>query len=280
MNNALMVNPRQQAANANRAGTKHPRLGGGAIWLRLLAVAFVVIVWWIISLTFAKGVVPSPWATLERLWHIWRHENFLTTVLLTLARVAGGMLVTVVAAVVIGIAMGRSRRVEQCLDILILVGRSIPGLVWALVSVMVVGLNNTAPVVAVFLTATPLVVLQIWEATKALDDDLFEMAKVFDVRRAAQLRHVVLPALVPSIVAGTKLGLALAWQVVVLSELFGLGSGVGYEINESFSNFDIAGVLAWTLSFSAVMAFIEYGIIGQVQSRLVRWRPKAQAGQR
>lgn len=185
------------------------------------------------------------------------------------------MAVTVVVATALGVAMGLNRRVERCFDVFVLVGRSIPGLVWALVSVMVVGLNNTAPVVAVVLTATPLVVLQIWEATKALEDDLFAMSRVFGVGRLRQLWQVAFPALMPSLVAGTKLGLALAWQVVILSELFGLGSGVGYEINQSFSNFDIAGVLAWTLSFSVLMAIIEYGVIGQVQSWLLRWNVKA-----
>lgn len=260
------------------APTARRLLSSGAVWLRLLAALTVLMVWWLISMTFAGGNIPTPVVTAERLWSIVHNVGFISTVLLTLGRVAAGMAVTVVAAVAIGIAMGRSRRVELLLDSFILVGRSIPGLVWALVAVMVVGLNNLAPVVAVFFTATPLVTLQIWEASKALDQELFDMAKAFGVGRLERLRHIVLPALVPSIVAGTKLGLALAWQVVVLSELFGLGAGVGYQIHESFSNFELGGVLAWTISFAAIMAFIEYGVMGQIQSRLVRWRPKVQVG--
>jgi NitT/TauT family transport system permease protein len=251
-----------------------PRREAGAVYLRVLAAASVLLAWWLISLTL-PGVVPGPTTTAERLWHIIRHEEFASSVLLTLGRVAAGMLITVIVAVFIGIAMGQSRRFERFMDTFILIGRTIPGLVWALVAVMVVGLNDLAPIVAVFLTATPLVVLQIWEASKALERDLFEMAKVFGVGRLDRLRRILLPALVPSIVAGAKLGLTLAWQVAVLAELFGLGAGVGYQIHENFSNFDIAGVLAWTISFSVIMAFLEYGVIGRVQARLVRWRPKA-----
>lgn len=252
---------------------RRPAYLSGAVWWRVLAALALLLAWWVLSRTISGGVVPSPLVTAERLWVIVQRDTFFSDVRVTLGRVAAGMAVTVVVAVVVGIAMGRSRRVEMSLDVVILIGRSIPGLVWALVAVMVVGLNNAAPVLAVFLTATPLVVLQIWESAKALDDDLFKMAKAFGAGRAERIRRVLLPALVPSIVAGTKLGLALGWQVVVLSELFGLGSGVGYQINESFSNFDIAGVLAWTIAFSAIMAFIEYGIIDPIQRRLVRWRP-------
>lgn len=257
---------------AAAAASKGRRRDAGGIWVRVLAAVSVLIAWWLTSLAFA-GIVPSPLVTLERLWHIVRYEAFVSSVAVTLGRVGAGMAITVLVAVIVGIAMGRNRIVELFLDTFVLIGRTIPGLVWALVAVMVVGLNNSAPVVAVFLTATPLVVLQIWEAAKAESRDLFDMAKVFEVGRAGRLRHILLPSLVPSIVAGTKLGLTLAWQVVVLAELFGLGSGVGYQIHENFSNFDIAGVLAWTLSFALIMAFLEYGVIGRVQARLVRWRP-------
>ena len=272
MSSVTVQRPARQRAPVP-GSTPRMKLLSGAVWLRLAAVLTVLVAWWLISETFAEGVFPSPLATADRFAAIVTSESFFAQVGITLWRVVTAMTVTVVAAVIIGIAMGRIRRVEMSLDVFILVGRSIPGLVWALVAVMVVGLNNWAPVLAVFLTATPLVVVQIWEATKALDGDLFRMAQVFGVGRLGRIRRVLLPALVPSIVAGTKLGLALGWQVVVLSEMFGQSSGVGYQIHQNFANFDIAGVLVWTIVFSAIMAFIEYGVIDGVHRRLVRWRP-------
>jgi NitT/TauT family transport system permease protein len=271
MSTATLQSPTQGAAPApgRRRGTRP----SGAVWLRTAAALTVLAAWWVLSETFAEGVLPGPSATADRFVAIVTSETFFSHVGITLWRVVSAMTVTVVAAVIIGIAMGRIRRIEMSLDMFILVGRSIPGLVWALVAVMVVGLNNWAPVLAVFLTATPMVVVQIWESTKALDEDLFRMAKVFGVGRLGRIRQVLLPALVPSIVAGTKLGLALGWQVVVLSEMFGQSSGVGYQIHENFGNFDIAGVLVWTIVFSVIMAFIEYALIDGAHRRLVRWRP-------
>lgn len=253
--------------------SRRGRFLSGAVWFRVAAALTVLAAWWLISQTVAAGVFPSPLQTWDRFLVIVTSPDFFSQVGITLWRVVSSMAVAVSAAVVIGIAMGRIRRVEMSLDMFVLVGRSIPGLVWALVAVMVVGLNNWAPVLAVFLTVTPLVVMQIWEQSKAIDDDLFRMAKAFGVGRLGRIRQVLLPALVPSIVAGAKLGLALGWQIVVLSELFGLGSGVGFQINESFGNFDVAGVLVWTIVFSVIMAFLEYGVIDGVHRRLVRWRP-------
>ena len=272
--NAAMVKPMlSRPRSLARPRRKH--LGAGPLSLRALSLVLVVGAWWLASASLDVGVLPGPLDTLRRLGEVIESPSFASNVGLTLTRVAIGMVATIVLATALGVSMGLNRTMERCFDVFILVGRSIPGLVWALFSVMAIGLNNTAAIVAVVLTATPLVVLQIWESTKALEKDLFQMARVFGVGRFRQVWSVALPALMPSLVAGTKLGLALAWQVVILAELFGLGSGVGYEIDQAFSNFDIAGVLAWTISFSVLMAIIEYGVIGQLQARLLRWNLKA-----
>lgn len=251
----------------------------GGVGLRVLSAIFAVTLWWLVARTIAVDVVPTPLETLGRLGEIVTEEDFLGTVLVTLERVAAGMVLTVVLAVVLGIAMGRSARFEMLTDTWVLIGRSVPALVWALVAVMVVGLNHRAPIVAVVLTASPLVVLNIRESAKALDPQLFRMAHVFRAGPMLQVHRILIPALMPSIVAGTKLGLTLAWQVVVIAELFGLGSGVGYEIHEAFSDFDIETVLAWTLAFSAIMAIIEYGLVGTMQRRVNRWRPSGRSVQ-
>lgn len=273
----MTMKPPAETTSTRRAA----RLSGasGAIGWRVLAAVCAVLVWWIVAGTAAAGVIPTPGETAARLGEIVTGDGFVATVMLTLRRVALGMLVTVAIAVVVGISMGRNSRIDMLLDSWILIGRSVPALVWALVAVMVVGLNAWTPIVAVALTASPLVVLTIRESAKALDPQLFRMAHVFKAGMGLQFARILVPALMPSIVAGTKLGLTLAWQVVVISELFGLGSGVGYEIHEAFSDFDIETVLAWTLAFAALMATIEYGLIGTMQRRLNRWRPAGRSAQ-
>jgi NitT/TauT family transport system permease protein len=200
------------------------------------------------------------------------HEHFLFNIGQTLLRVVLGMLATLTVSVIVGVAMGLDRRLEKFFDLFVLLGRAIPGLAWALLSVMIVGINNGAPILAITMASTPMVTLQMWEGTKALDRDLLQMAHVFGLSRQQRIRHIVLPSILPYMVAGTKLGLALSWQVVVLSELFGLSNGVGFKINQAFAAFSIPAVMAWTLSFTAVMAIIEFGMLGPVERRLTRWR--------
>lgn len=243
---------------------------------RVLAILTVLGVWWLLSLALGEtGAVPPPPTVARELYDVWFHQRFLFNLAHTVVRVALGMVFSLLLAVLVGTAMGLSRLAEAFFDSYILLGRTIPGLVWALLAVLIVGITNAAPILAVVLTVTPLITLHVWESTKSLNRELFDMAYVYHLGPWRRLRHIVLPAIVPATVSGAKIGLALSWQVVVLAELFGLGNGVGYQINLAFSNFSIEGVMAWTLSFCAVIAIMEFGILEPIHARLTRWRLRA-----
>ena len=244
---------------------------------RVGALAIFFAAWWALALWVGANILPVPTTLVERLVHVLLHEDFLVHMTASLIRVLVALVISLTVATFLGIAMGLSKSAERFFDGIVLGGRTMPGLAWALLAVMVVGVSDGAPILAVSLAVSPLLTLQIWEGTKALDRDLFRMARVFRVSRQQQFRDVVVPAVLPSIVGGAKLGLALSWKVTVLAELFGVTSGVGYEISRNFQMFSLDGVLAWALSFAAVMALIEYGLIAPVYRRLTRWRGGATA---
>ena len=74
---------------------------------------------------------------------------------------------------------------------------------------------------------------------------------------------------------GLRLGFSLAWKVVVLVEVFGLSTGIGYVLNSAFISQNVAAVLAWTIAFTVVVGVIEYGLFQTLERRLTRWKRKA-----
>ena len=242
---------------------------------RVGALVVFFVGWWALALWVGTNILPVPTTIAERFVQVLLREDFLVHMTASLTRVLTALVISLTVATFLGIAMGLSKTAEQFFDGIVLGGRTMPGLAWALLAVMIVGVSDGAPILAVSLAVSPLLTLQIWEGTKALDRDLFRMARVFRVSRGRQFREVVVPAVLPSIVGGAKLGLALSWKVTVLAELFGVTSGVGYEISRNFQMFSLDGVLAWALSFAAVMALVEYGLISPAYRRLTRWRVDA-----
>jgi predicted TIM-barrel fold metal-dependent hydrolase len=126
--------------------------------------------------------------------------------------------------------------------------------------------------VAIALGIGPVMVLHVLQGMKAVDSEIVEMAHVFRLSTRDKLVHIWIPSLIPHLIGGARVGLSLGWKVIVLVELFGLSNGVGYQLNSEFSSQNVAGVLAWTIVFWAVMVVIEYGVLQSLERASSKWR--------
>ena len=88
-------------------------------------------------------------------------------------------------------------------------------------------------------------------------------------------RHVVLPQLAPYVAAAARSGLSLVWKIVLVAELLGRPNGVGFEIGVAFQLFDTPRLLAYSLTFAAVVLVIETALVQPFEARTTRWRPRA-----
>ncbi len=100
------------------------------------------------------------------------------------------------------------------------------------------------------------------------------MARIFEARRPTILARVLLPQVLPYIMASVRMGLGIVWKIAVLVELIGRPNGVGFKLFYWYQLADMAQVLAWTLLFTLVMLAIELGILKRIEQRLFGWRPR------
>ncbi|MCK9247568.1 MAG: ABC transporter permease [Solirubrobacteraceae bacterium] len=240
----------------------------------LLLVGLVVGGWHVMASTSDSTLLPGLGEIGDAIGRI-VGDGAASTLWVTVVRVLLGFTLAFVAAIAAGLLMARSRWARAILEPAVLIGLTVPGLVWALLAVIWFGLAQTGPVLAVALSAAPPLVLNVYQGAKAVDPGLIEMAHVFRFDRRTRLTRLWLPALVPFLLSGARLGLSLSWKVIVLVEMFGASEGVGYELNTAFSDQDVAAVLAWTIVFGVVMVLIEYGILRTVERRVTRWRKAA-----
>jgi NitT/TauT family transport system permease protein len=174
----------------------------------------------------------------------------------------------------IGIAMGRSRKVDRLFDPWLLILLNMPALVVIVLAFIWGGLTETAGILAVAINKLPNTVVTIREGARAMDRGLKDMADVFQIPRLARLRHVVLPQLAPYIAAGSRSGLSLIWKIVLVVELLGRPNGVGFEIGSAFQLFDVTRILAYSFAFILVMLTIEMSLVQPLERRIARWRPR------
>ncbi len=259
-------------APASRSARRRSLWGWGNWVPKTLSVVVLLLVWQLISFGYT-AFLPIPALTLRRVLDLVASGEFFRQALPTILRVLTGFVLAMVAGTAIGIFMGARRSLESFFELYVLVGLTVPGLAWAVLALMWFGITEIAPVFAILAVVWPMLAVNMWQGTKALDRDLLEMAQAFKIARHRVVRDIVLPQLLPYLLAGSRFGFALGWKVVVLSEVFGLSSGIGYMINRSFSNYSLLNVLAWTISFSLLMGLFEYGVLRPLERHLLRWRP-------
>ncbi|HZD41090.1 MAG TPA: ABC transporter permease subunit, partial [Terriglobales bacterium] len=198
----------------------------------------------------------------------------------TLRRVGIGFSVALLISLPLGVLMGTVKSLEHFFEPPVILGLTMPGLIWAVLAIMFFGLNETSAYAAVAITICPMLAISLWQGTKSIDKDLIDMSTAFHASPWSKVVDVILPQLISHILAAIRYGLGLAWKVVVVVEMFGFSNGVGYQVVRGFNTFSMKAVLAWAITFLIVMIIIEFGLIGWLESRVTRWRPSIQAWRR
>lgn len=237
-------------------------------------IATVILIWWIISLFFPPTFMPSPYMIFKDIFRIIYSGDFFVNMWPTFLRVLTGFSWAFVLSVVIGMLMGFFKPIEEYLELGILVGLTIPGLAWIVIALIWFGMKEFTAIFAIFIVVLPMVTVNMWEGTKALDKELIEMGLSFSAKRRMIIVDIIIPQLIPYLFAATRFGFSVAWKIVVIGEMLGLSTGIGYMINYNFERFSLSGVLAWTLCFTLVMIFLEFGVLKVIENRVTRWRPK------
>lgn len=239
----------------------------------LLSVLLLLALWMAVAAAADDPrAMPSPLAvagrigTLAASGELWLHAGA------TLLRVGASFAIAMAAGVALGLWMGRSRAADHWLNPGLVIALNVPALVVIVLAYIWIGLNEVAAVAAVALNKIPVTTVMLREGARALRPDLDDMARAFRMGWWARLRHVVLPQLAPHVAAAARAGISLIWKIVLVVEFLGRSNGVGFKIHLLFSSFDVAGVLAWALSFVAVMLAIDLAILRPWEAGANRWR--------
>jgi NitT/TauT family transport system permease protein len=191
---------------------------------------------------------------------------------ITLLRVAASFVIAMAIGTAIGLAMGRVPLFDRIAHPWLVLLLNIPALVTIVLAYIWIGLVESALIFAVAINKIPNAVVTVREGARALDKSLLEMAAVYRIGWRRTFSHVVLPQLYPYLAAAARSGLALIWKIVLVTELLGRSSGVGFEIGLHFQLFDVTGILAYAIAFVAVIQVIEWTILLPLERHVSRWR--------
>ena len=256
---------RLQEARTMAPGARTP----GVEWLSL---PLLLILWQGAAWVAASRFLPSPLRVAGEIVDLAARGHLLADFGQTLTRAVAAFVIAMLLGGVLGFVLGRVSALDRLFGPWVLVGLNLPAIVVAIICYIWLGLSEVALILAVVINKTPLVTTTIREGVRSFLPDYDELATAFRMPLLRRIRLIHLPQLMPFVMTAARTGLSLIWKIVLVFEVLGSDGGVGFRVSIFFQYFDMAGILAYTTVFVAMVMVFEHGVLRPVERRVVRWR--------
>ena len=228
---------------------------------RLLADGLIVVVliaWALLAQGLPDFVLPGPEQVAIKLWQLFTEPQLLQHTLLSALRVLASVLIAVLIGTTLALvafylpifAHVIERRIQPFLN-------SFPSVGWAILAVIWFEISTASVLFVQIMILIPFCLINVAQGLRELDQELLEMGRSFSRSRWRQLRLLILPLLLPYIVAAMRIAYGVAWKIALVAELFGADSGLGYLMLQGQTMADAA------LVFAACLAIVVLFFIGE-----------------
>ncbi len=249
---------------------------------RLLVPTLIFVLWEILSrIGFFHSTLLPPPTTVLISWGDWvfgingssevNSGKWVEDVLNSGMRVMSGYLIAVVIATTLGVAIGWSKTVEKIFEPTIQMLRPIPPVSWIPLAIIWFGIANKPAIFLVFIASFFPIVVNSIQGVKATDKNLIRAAAMMGATQWQIIRYVVIPAALPHIFIGLRLGIGVAFAMTVTAEMIAVKSGVGYVLWDSyyFLRYDL--VIASMASIGLVGFTMDF-LIKKIMQKCLHWQ--------
>ena len=238
---SLELQPGQGQQDPGRLARK----AWAALWPKLLAIALVVAVWELITLTgWKKYVLKGPGPVFSDLWQQMQHGMLWSTIGWTMRSALIGYVVALLIGSVVGLLVARIKPLRAAVGSIITGLQTMPSVAWAPFAIILFGEDNSAILFVVILGAAPSIANGLITGVDYTPPLLLRAGKTMGLRGFALYRYLILPASLPAYVAGLKQGWAFAWRSLMAAELFIAIVGqisIGQQLSVDQQSLDFAG---------------------------------------
>lgn len=229
----------------------------------IISFAVLIILWELLAVSglFPESLFPSPVRTAEALGRRISSGALLLDIGASMYRFFIGYITSVIAAVILGLLLGWFAKAWRYVDPVVQFLRPISPVAWLPFIVLWVGIGDVPAIVIIFIAAFFPVLLTTVTAVGNIDPVYLKISDNFGLGRAQTLLGIVFPAVFPQIANALHIAVGTAWIFLVVGEMAGSQSGLGYLITDARNNLQTDTLMA---------AIIVIGIIGIVLDLLIR----------
>jgi len=209
-------------------------------------------------------------AVADSLWTMMRDGRLWDALVRSLSRLAQGYGLAVLIGVPLGLVMGRAAVVRRSLRPLVVGLQALPSICWLPLALLWFGLTETSIIFVVVMGSVLAIAIAVEDGVMGVDPLLLRMSATYGVRGARFFGGVLLPAALPNIVTGLKLGWSFAWRALMAGELLYVSGGLGQLLTMGRELMEIPQVMAVMVCIIAVGTFIDRVLFQTVELRIRR----------
>lgn len=233
------------------------------------AVIVVAALWQLVSALLRSPVFPSFTRAVSATVGVLGSATLMTDIVPSVERTLGGFAIASVLGVAIGLPLGYFRRVGDTFSAVIDFLRAMPMPMLIPLAIVFFGIGAEMVIVLIVVTAVWPVLLNAFDGARRLEPVYVDTARVYGVRGPAVLWRVLLPGTAPFTIAGLRTALSLALQIMVVAEMLGARSGIGYFIQvtqqsflipQTYAGVIVLGIMGW--AFDTAFLFAEHRLLG------------------
>jgi NitT/TauT family transport system permease protein len=252
----------------------------GQLCRRLVVPILLLLLWQLSSAIAPTPSLPSPAAVLDS-WYIWvlgpvrglqwYSGTWLSYVLLSLRRVCAGFVIAAVCGVSFGLVLGWYALVSELFDGMINFLRAIPTTAWVPFAVFFFGIHETAAIFLIAFGSFFPIVMNVASGARQTPRTLIRAALMLGTKRRNLLLRVVLPASLPAVLTGLRVGLGLSWVLVIVSEMLAVQGGLGYALWSAYQ-FNRLDLIVAAIVSVGLLGLASDWVLSQAGARTLRWQ--------
>lgn len=232
--------------------------------------AILVLIWQALSLAAGPEVLPPPVESFKLLWGQMQGQEFWGHALASIRRLALGMACASAIAFPIGLALGQSRRLDRLLAPAVFMTYPIPKIVFLPVLFVMLGMGDASRALLIALATGYQILVIVRSTAKSLDPSYAKAARQMGAGQIALMRHVYLPAALPSFLTSLRVASGTATAVLFMAESFATNEGLGCLIMDAWGVGDTEAMFTGIIALCA-LGMTLYALLGCAEWLLCPW---------
>ena len=250
----------------------NPLQMGNAVWQTLLSFFVLTVIWYAIILVgdIKPFILPAPHEIFNRFLNALSSGNLIYHFRITLTEVLLGLLIGVFSASLLGYLLAKSERLERIFTPIIVASQSIPTVAIAPLLIIWFGTGISSKVfICILIVFFPILINTI-VGIRSVSSDLHDLMRSLNATKWQTFRLLELPAALPVVFGGLKIGATLSVIGAVVGEFVGADRGLGFLINVARGQYDIALVFVAVIAL-ILMAMGIYFIVSLLEKLVINW---------